>query len=196
MPTFQVGGPPWRGLTRIGYLVLASLQIFPRVFALGTRGANGRKDGGTKGKDYQSCTVETSSSLFDYVDNLEPCPENYQANSHDVARSKNEEYARYVKPLQSGELFVKTRGKEIIFAAGYVSTYLVSSKISMFTSLIARCSRTFRTRRHYRHSSHLRISRTHLEGRPWKQHNKTPSQQDAQLRCPSGAHHAGRTQTL
>ncbi|EIW60877.1 uncharacterized protein TRAVEDRAFT_71124 [Trametes versicolor FP-101664 SS1] len=97
----------------------ASLQIFPRVFALGTRGANGRKDGGTKGKDYQSCTVETSSSLFDYVDNLEPCPENYQANSHDVARSKNEEYARYVKPLQPGELFVKTRGKEIIFAAGY-----------------------------------------------------------------------------
>ncbi|EIW53681.1 uncharacterized protein TRAVEDRAFT_174501 [Trametes versicolor FP-101664 SS1] len=120
MPTFQaVGGPPWRGLTRIGYLVLASLQIFPRVFALGTHGTNGRKDGGTKGKDYQSCTVETSSSLFDYVDNLEPCPENYQANSHDVARSKNEEYARYVKPLQSGELFVKTRGKEIIFAAGY-----------------------------------------------------------------------------
>lgn len=87
----------------------ASLQIFPRVFALGT-----------KKKKYASCTVEMSP-LFDYTDKLEPCPEDYNASPFDIMKSKKKPYARYVKPLECGELFVKTRGKEMVFAAGHVS---------------------------------------------------------------------------
>ncbi|KAL7278898.1 hypothetical protein ACG7TL_006729 [Trametes sanguinea] len=45
--------------------------------------------------------------------------ESYQPNRFDAAKARSKPYARYLKPLSDGELVVKARGKEIIFAAGY-----------------------------------------------------------------------------
>ncbi|OSD00095.1 hypothetical protein PYCCODRAFT_1394003 [Trametes coccinea BRFM310] len=85
----------------------AQWMIFPRAFAVGT-----------KQKDYVTCTVD-ERSVFDYKEQLEPVPEGYQPNLHDIGKARGKEFARYLKPLADGELAVKARGKEIIFAAGY-----------------------------------------------------------------------------
>ena len=87
----------------------ARIQLFPRVFALGT-----------KVKPYTTCTVDTSL-LFNYNDDLEPPPPDYRPARQDSVRSHGKPYARYLKPLHPGPLHVKVRGKEIVFAAGYVS---------------------------------------------------------------------------
>ncbi|KAI0349099.1 hypothetical protein OH77DRAFT_1415553 [Trametes cingulata] len=66
-----------------------------------------------------TCTVEKTSGLFDYSSELEPCPEDYEPSPHDARRAAGEAFARYLKPLKPGPLYVKARGKELIFAAGY-----------------------------------------------------------------------------
>ncbi|KAI0324990.1 hypothetical protein GY45DRAFT_1375105 [Cubamyces sp. BRFM 1775] len=85
----------------------ARIQLFPRVFALGT-----------KNKPYTTCTVE-QSELFNYTEDLEPPPADYQPAPQDIVRSKGKPYEPYLKPLHTGALQVKVRGKEIVFAAGY-----------------------------------------------------------------------------
>ncbi|KAH9853346.1 hypothetical protein C2E23DRAFT_728878 [Lenzites betulinus] len=88
----------------------ASLQIFPRMFALGT-----------DAKEYITCTVD-SRETFNYRDELEPCPSDYTPSEYDVSRADKKPYTsskRYLKPLEAGDLLVKVRGKELIFAAGY-----------------------------------------------------------------------------
>ncbi|KAI0349946.1 hypothetical protein OH77DRAFT_1489972 [Trametes cingulata] len=81
----------------------ACLRTFPRAYSL----------------KYTSCTVEPASALFDYEDALEPCPEDFVPSPYDTRKADGRAYARYLKPLTPGELFVKARGKEIIFAAGH-----------------------------------------------------------------------------
>ncbi|KAI0325881.1 hypothetical protein GY45DRAFT_1259994, partial [Cubamyces sp. BRFM 1775] len=83
------------------------LHIFPRVFAVGT-----------DKKDYVTCTVDDSPP-FDYTEGLEPVPADYQPNLYDKQKASGKSYSRYLKPLESGELHVKARGKEIVFACGY-----------------------------------------------------------------------------
>ncbi|KAL7282532.1 hypothetical protein ACG7TL_004003 [Trametes sanguinea] len=90
-----------------GVSLTASLQIFPRAFAVGT-----------KKKNYVTCTVDDSARC-DYQDNLEPMPEGFIPNKYDLQKSKGKAFERYLKPLKAGELFVKARGKEIVFAAGH-----------------------------------------------------------------------------
>ncbi|KAL7281918.1 hypothetical protein ACG7TL_003385 [Trametes sanguinea] len=90
-----------------GQPLTAYLQIFPRVFAVGT-----------KKKSYTTCTVDTGE-LCDYQESLEPVPEDYSPDKADLSKAKGKPFARYLKPLTSGELFVRARGKEIVFAAGY-----------------------------------------------------------------------------
>ncbi|OSC97864.1 hypothetical protein PYCCODRAFT_1471507 [Trametes coccinea BRFM310] len=85
----------------------ARLALFPRVFATGT-----------KQKDYVTCSVD-ARSVFDYHEDLEPVEASYEPNRFDAAKARGKSYARYLKPLSDGELVVKARGKEIIFAAGY-----------------------------------------------------------------------------
>ncbi|OSC99552.1 hypothetical protein PYCCODRAFT_1446678 [Trametes coccinea BRFM310] len=90
-----------------GVSLTASLQIFPRAFAVGT-----------KKKNYVTCTVDDSARC-DYQDNLEPMPEGFIPNKYDLQKSKGKAFERYLKQLKAGELFVKARGKEIVFAAGH-----------------------------------------------------------------------------
>ncbi|KAJ2981406.1 hypothetical protein NUW54_g10877 [Trametes sanguinea] len=85
----------------------ARLVLFPRVFATGT-----------KQKDYITCSVDTRE-CFDYREELEPADCGVSPNSFDAAKARGKPYAKYLKPLSQGELVVKARGKEIIFAAGY-----------------------------------------------------------------------------
>ncbi|KAI0350820.1 hypothetical protein OH77DRAFT_1008886 [Trametes cingulata] len=65
-----------------------------------------------------SCTVDDAPE-FDYEESLEPPPEGRSGDNHDAMKSRGSPYARYLKPLQPGELFIKARGKEVVFAAGY-----------------------------------------------------------------------------
>ncbi|KAI0354351.1 hypothetical protein OH77DRAFT_492536 [Trametes cingulata] len=67
---------------------------------------------------YVTCTVD-GSHLCDYSDDLEPCPADYAPAPYDKARSTGKDFARYLKPLKAGELHVKARGKELVFAAGH-----------------------------------------------------------------------------
>ncbi|OSC97968.1 hypothetical protein PYCCODRAFT_1376170 [Trametes coccinea BRFM310] len=90
-----------------GQPLTAYLQIFPRVFAIGT-----------KKKPYTTCTVDTGE-LCDYQESLEPVPDGYTPDKFDLSKAQGKPFARYLKPLTAGELFVKARGKEIVFAAGY-----------------------------------------------------------------------------
>lgn len=61
---------------------------------------------------------------FDYDPALEPVPIDYISDPHDLAKSEGEDFARYLKPLGTGELVVKARGNEIVFAAGRVSNFI------------------------------------------------------------------------
>lgn len=90
----------------------ARLEIFPRTFALAAE----------EDRPSKSCTV-TTSAPFDYVEHQEAVPPGYVPNVFDIQRSKASPLvARYLKPLHLGELLVKSRGKELIYAAGLVST--------------------------------------------------------------------------
>ncbi|CDO75084.1 hypothetical protein BN946_scf185010.g9 [Trametes cinnabarina] len=73
-------------------------------------------------KPYQSCTVEHDDP-FTYNQSLEPepPPTYLRARPFAVQKAAGTDYRPYLKPLVSGELHVKSRGKEIVFAAGYVS---------------------------------------------------------------------------
>ena len=62
------------------------------------------------------------SPPFNYTDDLEPLPAGYEPARQDAVRAVGKDYARYLKPLRPGQLYVKARGKEIVFAAGLVST--------------------------------------------------------------------------
>ncbi|KAI0348878.1 hypothetical protein OH77DRAFT_1374560, partial [Trametes cingulata] len=82
----------------------ASLLLCPQGFAVANK--------------YSSCTVE-QAPFCDYSDDLEPCPVDYAPAPHDQKRSAGQDFARYLKPLKPGQLHVKTRGKEMIIAAGH-----------------------------------------------------------------------------
>ncbi|KAJ2991476.1 hypothetical protein NUW54_g8181 [Trametes sanguinea] len=82
-------------------------MLFPRAFAIGT-----------KRKDYVTCTVDDRSA-FDYREDLEPIPKDYVPNHFDARKARGKAFAKYLKPLADGELLVRARGKEIIFAAGF-----------------------------------------------------------------------------
>ncbi|KAI0640829.1 hypothetical protein C8Q79DRAFT_1039139 [Trametes meyenii] len=84
----------------------AALLICPQSWALGS-----------DERAHQTCSVG-KSPWFDYQDALEPCPPDYVVSPHDKQRSAGEPWERYLKPLIPGKLFVKTRGKEMLFAAG------------------------------------------------------------------------------
>lgn len=89
----------------------ARLEIFPRTFALAAK----------EDQPSKSCTVATSPP-FNYVEHQEAVPPGYMPNMFDIQRCKASPLvARYLKPLHSGELLVKSRGKELIYAAGLVS---------------------------------------------------------------------------
>ncbi|KAH9849989.1 hypothetical protein C2E23DRAFT_735966 [Lenzites betulinus] len=85
----------------------AHIEIFPRAFALGT-----------SNKAYITCTVDQAAP-FDYNPSLEPIPEGYISNTFDASKSKGKPFEHYLKPHEAGELFVKSRGKEIVYACGY-----------------------------------------------------------------------------
>ncbi|KAI0665794.1 hypothetical protein C8Q78DRAFT_1083646 [Trametes maxima] len=84
----------------------ARLEIHPEAFAIGTQR-----------KSYESCTVDDSPE-FDYQDSLEPVAADYVPRPLAARKAKGKCYSRYLKLLKAGELFVKVRGKEIIFAMG------------------------------------------------------------------------------
>ncbi len=78
---------------------------------------------GTKQKPWwTSCVVHPMG----YTDDLEPVPDDYTPQPEDLQRcvgKKGTMWRPYVvKPLHEGEVCVQARGKEIILAAGYVSS--------------------------------------------------------------------------
>ncbi|KAG6835918.1 hypothetical protein H0H93_013359, partial [Arthromyces matolae] len=85
----------------------AVLQIFPRVFAEGTRG-----------KPY--CTM-SNNKLPGYDPNLEtPLEDGFKPNTWDKKRSKKKPWNYLItQPLTSGPLCVAGRGKGLVIAAGH-----------------------------------------------------------------------------
>ena len=88
-------------------MLTAHLQLFPRVFTLGTAQ-----------RSYKTCTADK----LDYDSSMEPCDTTYVVNPHDAVRSVNEPFEYLVnKPLLLGEVQVCGRGKIMAVAAGHVS---------------------------------------------------------------------------
>ncbi|KAH7902820.1 hypothetical protein BJ138DRAFT_973516, partial [Hygrophoropsis aurantiaca] len=86
----------------------AYLKIFPRMFAVGTAQ-----------RDYSSCYVD----LLGYDEKTmerQHDDNSYEANVHDLLRSKNQPYEYLVnRQLQKGELHACARGKILAIAAGH-----------------------------------------------------------------------------
>ena len=73
--------------------------------------------GDTDPKDRAVCTVD-NSPVFNYNELLEPPQER---SSSETEYEKNSALQQCIRQVVPGELFVKARGGEIVFAAGYVS---------------------------------------------------------------------------
>lgn len=74
---------------------------------------------GTDEKSYETISVDTG----DYQPFLEPLDPLYKQNKFDAIRVPANAPWKYLveKPLESGEVYVKVRGKCLVISAGYVS---------------------------------------------------------------------------
>lgn len=104
-------------------------MIFPCVFALGTAH-----------KPYQSCFV---GDLGGYEPSMDACnpddyPKELMPSQYDLvrskARSKNAPWSYLLQPRLPGEVHVRSRGKQMVLAAGHVSNIIITLSLFLKSS--------------------------------------------------------------